>query len=352
MDVERILRDIGFDPVLRKGNNLWVRCPNPEHEDIHPSCSISSKDGLWKCWSCDTDKGMKGNLTFLIRVKTGCSWKRAKAIAGGEASVFDTLKNLKGKLVYDETTAKNRFEDSRAPTVLMPNEAETLKSNNEDHKPYLDYLAERGFDMSVVRFFRLRCCRTGLYGGRVLAPIMLNKLPRGFSARLIYEDEVPIGHDDAKYLFSRGMEVTKVIYNYDHITQNQPLIVVEGVTDVWHLWKMGHKRTSNVCAILTSRISSHQLDLLASKRPSIIYWMMDGDVNPDNSEGKFEANKKMIESAFDDVRYVILGKTKEAGRVVGMDPTDYLVNGIVRLLNNAGDADSSPLQSLKNRLRG
>ena len=28
----------------------WVRCPEPTHEDRHPSCRI--RNGRWTCWSC------------------------------------------------------------------------------------------------------------------------------------------------------------------------------------------------------------------------------------------------------------------------------------------------------------
>ena len=343
MDVERILQDIGFDPILRKGNNLWVRCPHPEHEDIHPSCSVNAKSGLWKCWSCDKEKGMKGNLTFLIRVKTGCSWKRAKEITAGEATVYDTMHNLKGKLVYDESTAKQRIEESKLPDIWIPSDARPLKKRTKENKEYWDYLTGRDVSTEAIRFFKVCYCRTGLYGGRILAPVMVNRLPKGFVARMIYDDEVPIGHDDDKYLFPHLMKVQKVIYNYDHITVGKPLIVVEGVTDVWHLWQMDHKIFRNVCGILTSRVSSFQLDLLASKKPKVIYWMMDGDVGIDNKEGKFEANRKMLESAFDDIRYVLLDK--------GKDPTDYSESQLTRLMEIAGPAQATHLSVLKKKLK-
>lgn len=39
-----------------------ILCPNPEHEDNNPSCSLWKDINAFKCWSC----GCSGKLSYFI----------------------------------------------------------------------------------------------------------------------------------------------------------------------------------------------------------------------------------------------------------------------------------------------
>jgi len=344
MDVAKILEDVGFDPIQRKHRNLWVRCPNPDHEDVHPSCSINAETGLWKCWSCDESEGMQGNLPYLIRIKTGCSWKRAAKIVQGEASIYDSIENLKGKLVYDESTAKKRKDESVPVVVDYPYEYCNIIEGeyNIYWEHYYDYLKCRHISKRTMERFDIGFCTSGVYGGRVVVPVrMLDDISRGFVARAI-DDEPELEDEVTKYLYPKGMEVTKCIFNYDNLKKNKPIIVVEGVFDAMHVWQFKNLMFKNVCSILGSRISSYQLDRLASLKPDVVYWLLDGDVRPGDKEGKYRANQKMLELAFDNVAYIVLDK--------GTDPTDYTESQLIERLDSPWSSPNTPLSNLKDKL--
>ncbi len=54
-------------PYKLSGDHYIIPCPNPGHDDKHPSCSMRASDGVFKCFAC----GFKGNLYTLYNLKTG-----------------------------------------------------------------------------------------------------------------------------------------------------------------------------------------------------------------------------------------------------------------------------------------
>lgn len=65
---DAISRDSGGKP-RRSGSGWLVRCPNPQHHDNNPSCSVNDKGGtaLWHCFSC----GAGGNAITWHRLAHG-----------------------------------------------------------------------------------------------------------------------------------------------------------------------------------------------------------------------------------------------------------------------------------------
>lgn len=71
--------EYGVDDVLDVLRNLYaldgeivhdefrILCPNPKHEDTHPSCDVNLRTGLWNCFSC----GATGDLASLGRLVLG-----------------------------------------------------------------------------------------------------------------------------------------------------------------------------------------------------------------------------------------------------------------------------------------
>ena len=68
------------------GDELFFLCPNPEHDDHDPSCSVNLKTGIFYCFGC----GFKGNLKKLKRIfKDGANKYREKVM---EDPFFPTKK--------------------------------------------------------------------------------------------------------------------------------------------------------------------------------------------------------------------------------------------------------------------
>jgi hypothetical protein len=58
----------------RYGGRLLVRCPDRNHEDVHPSCLLKPDLGVWRCQAC----GAKGGKLDLV-VAAGHATSRAQA---------------------------------------------------------------------------------------------------------------------------------------------------------------------------------------------------------------------------------------------------------------------------------
>ena len=63
----------------RKGDDLVFRCPNPQHEDKHPSARFNDRKGKWYCDSCRAGGGWEYLLALLIkdgRIELGAEGKQ------------------------------------------------------------------------------------------------------------------------------------------------------------------------------------------------------------------------------------------------------------------------------------
>jgi hypothetical protein len=55
-------------PATGRGRELKIRCPNPEHDDAHPSASLNTETDVWCCYVCvnPTTGGMWGGDKYDI----------------------------------------------------------------------------------------------------------------------------------------------------------------------------------------------------------------------------------------------------------------------------------------------
>lgn len=64
-DPEHVCRRLGLEVKKRQPGGVWIRCPDPTHDDRNPSCSVRrGPDGTLqiRCWSC----GLAGDAYTLI----------------------------------------------------------------------------------------------------------------------------------------------------------------------------------------------------------------------------------------------------------------------------------------------
>ncbi|MGH2858704.1 MAG: hypothetical protein ACRDMJ_14615, partial [Solirubrobacteraceae bacterium] len=89
--VEYMVQIAGLEPD-RAG---FVRCPNPAHQDEHPSCSVRGpRPELWKCQAC----GAAGSIYDLASLVLGGPWGRGRlsddAFRRARAYVLDVFGEL------------------------------------------------------------------------------------------------------------------------------------------------------------------------------------------------------------------------------------------------------------------
>ena len=80
---------------------------------------------------------------------------------------------------------------------------------------------------------------------------------------------------EGKYKFPAGFQKSYVVYNLHRALEHagQGLILVEGFFDALSIWQAGSK---NVCALMGSKMSEHQEDLILSATDKVIL-MFDAD---------------------------------------------------------------------------
>lgn len=123
MDIEVILEEKGIS-YSYSGNDLLVKCLNPDHEDNNPSMRIDKDTGIYHCFSC----GYKGNLLKendlyidLIKVKANKLKEKIYKIK------FPYVKLFSNKVPYEED-----FRNISSKTILKFNGFTT-----NDEKDYL-----------------------------------------------------------------------------------------------------------------------------------------------------------------------------------------------------------------------
>lgn len=124
-------------PAERKQRRRW-RCPDPDHEDRHPSVSMRVVNGIgrWRCWSC----GRGGTAIDVLVV--------ARGLAVGEAiHQLATVAHV-GPVPYDPTPEK--------PVPLHPSVERYVRAchrilRSNSGRPVLEWLATvRQLDTEVL----------------------------------------------------------------------------------------------------------------------------------------------------------------------------------------------------------
>ena len=83
-DMTDVCQDLGIELGTR-GRWRECRCPNPHHEDRHPSCRINVSTNRFYCFSC----GEHGNNIDLVRLVLNCSYNEAVRFILGDSSLSD-----------------------------------------------------------------------------------------------------------------------------------------------------------------------------------------------------------------------------------------------------------------------
>ena len=67
----------GLVPGKQQGDEVAFHCPNPDHEDRHPSCLINPKKNLFFCGPC----GVGGNAWQFAAFLAGCKPEEKRKVA-------------------------------------------------------------------------------------------------------------------------------------------------------------------------------------------------------------------------------------------------------------------------------
>ena len=249
-------------------NNYKILCPNPLHEDTHPSCYINKNNGLWFCHSCHSsgDLNGKGNLFSLFRIfgrddliEKYCEKRDGVDI---KTTLRDRIKSLEQK--QGKTHKQTHIS---LPDTFNPNFATPLGAK------YLKYLRLRGLRRSTISSFKLGYVHEDQFmARRILIPIYENNKLTGYQGRSVKKDA------EKKYLFCKGFDSKTTLFNLDNCNSKRVLIT-EGVFDTMMLCQWGY----SAMGIFGLYLSPEKIKKLVCKGIESIVFVLDNDEPANNA---------------------------------------------------------------------
>lgn len=126
------------------------------------------------------------------------------------------------------------------------------------------YLVERGISQEAIEEFGVGYCSKGSMAGRIVVPIQNREAQLlGYIGR--WPGDPP--EDRPKYKFPNGFKKSLELFNIHRALacpEDEPLVVVEGVFDVIHLWECGIRRC---VALMGSTLADAQARLILETLP-------------------------------------------------------------------------------------
>lgn len=210
--------------------------------------------------------GARGRLIALIMAIEECDSSQAAHIIGGLAAGLirakPTSELAKMCLALREGTLD--LNEEAAASIPLPSEYRRCWDGKLWRTP--KYLVEkRRLRKDTIKRWKLGYCANGHYGGRVIIPVETAGLS-AFVARDITGDAFQ------KYLNPVTLQ-SLLLFGYDDLVPDLPVILVEGVFDAMRLWSYGHQAV----AYFGSEMKPPQVALLHRRAIREVVAMPDND---------------------------------------------------------------------------
>lgn len=197
----------------------------PEHGDSRPSASVNTVKKVWYCYTCHAH----GDLT-------------------GEARLAEP----------DYHTMKLWMDRKLAQGTIYPEAWLDRYDAGPVHPYWLGRVGE-----AAARRFRLG---TDPEAGALTYPL------RDPTGRVLGVVRRSMGGSGPKYRYPAGIDVGRLLFNYT-TAHRSAVVLVEGALDAIALWNVG----IDALAIYGSRLSEHQVKLIARIDPEYVYTCYDQD---------------------------------------------------------------------------
>lgn len=320
-----------YIPLKRSGANFVGVCPF--HDDSHPSMSVSSKLGIFHCFSCKAG----GNAIKFIQDYEKISFPEAVEKLAGMYNFA---------LQYTGAKVQERSEEKKVLGILNAYYQSSLYQNPAAVK----YLHERGLSDATIRKFGLGYAGASAQTIRVLqneeippqdalnaGAVKQNE--RGLYASFIERITFPIynhasklvgfggrtiSDNPAKYVNSPQcalFDKSKIFYAFDLAKKSaiakKILIITEGYMDVIMLHQAG---IDNAVAVLGTALTPAHLPLIKRAELNVVL--------------SFDGDAAGINAAIKSARLLCLNKIDSSVAIIGggADPADMIVAGKVREL--------------------
>lgn len=275
--------------IKKRGKNYVALCPF--HPDKNPSLNISREKGLFHCFGC----GVGGTIYHFVMKMENVNFERAVEIVANWANI---------EVPSFEYSKKDNWVYS-----FHENLANFFKENLLKNEKLLNYLFERGLDISSIEKFNLgyapidlndflkrenisdiKLKETGIYpyknfSKRLIFPIKnISGKIVGFSGRAL-ENEEPKYINSLESIFKKGEILYGLYENKDEILKTKEAILVEGYMDVIIL---SIKGINNAVSSMGTSFTEEQGRLL-KRFADRLYISFDPDI------GGIEGTKRALE---------------------------------------------------------
>ena len=320
-----------YVPLKRSGANFVGVCPF--HDDSHPSMSVSSKLGIFHCFSCKAG----GNAIKFIQDYEKISFPEAVEKLAGMYNFA---------LQYTGAKVQERSEEKKVLGILNAYYQSCLYQNPAAVK----YLHERGLSDATIRKFGLGYAGASAQTIRVLqneeippqdalnaGAVKQNE--RGLYASFIERITFPIYNHASKLVGFGGRTISgnpakyvnspqcalfdksKIFYAFDLAKKSaiakKTLIITEGYMDVIMLHQAG---IDNAVAVLGTALTPAHLPLIKRAELNVVL--------------SFDGDAAGINAAIKSARLLCLNKIDSSVAIIGggADPADMIAAGKVREL--------------------
>lgn len=268
-----ILMRLGAILTAAKEDQIFVKCLNPEHDDSHPSMSVSLSKGVCHCFSCNYAK----KLTSVYFDLTGHSIYKDLGIA--------------------RTFQFRRAYNDPAPDFSMLPETDFVFKGNlskvDTSESSLAWVKKRGFNPAFCSrnniYFAADCFtykksdpqdkKSQMYlKNEIIIPIyeqgkLISFEARDTEGKEAWENSLrKNGKDPSQFKYKKVLypkhSSINTIYEYDKLDKNEPLYITEGLMDMFSL--RTEKEFKNSSCLFHNTPTERQLYLLRSFK-EIIY---------------------------------------------------------------------------------
>lgn len=235
-DVHDVLTGLlSLDGEIRRGE-FRILCPNPEHDERHPSTDVNLETGWWHCFSC----GVGGDIANLVRYVLGISYTTAVDLLQPGSP------DAKIAVVQRRVTNLRRRESAR--NVARTPQDENLHHPSRYSDGPLSYMRKRKFKRITLERYGVRYVERT----RILSP----DSDGGFFT-IRHSIAIPIRNDDGKllawcyrataksggwqprYLYTPDFDTAVNWFGCDHVQDGDAVVVCEGPIDAMWISQCG-----------------------------------------------------------------------------------------------------------------
>lgn len=311
-----------YVPLKRSGSNFVGVCPF--HDDRNPSMSVSSKLGIFHCFSCKAG----GNAIKFIMDYEKLNYPEA----------IEKLASI-SNFTLEYSSSKSDFKEDKKVLEKVGVFYKSLLYKNSDA---LNYLYNRGFDDELIQHFELGYApisqnTINLLDNEKIPPEdaldvgIIKQNDRGYYASFVERITFAIKNHTGKLVGFGGRTITnhpakyvnspesrvfnksKILYAYDiaktSIYEKKEVIITEGYMDTIMLHKAGY---TNAVAVLGTALTQQHLPLLRRSDARVIL-CFDGD---SAGIGAAIKSSRLLSLSELDTSVVLLPK--------GLDPADLV----------------------------